>query len=41
MCMTPYDNRLDALIVSMSKRRRKRKKKKTLTSGSLLPFSLE
>jgi len=27
MCMTPYSNRLDALIVSLSKGRRKRKKK--------------
>jgi len=33
--MTPYGNRLDALIVSLSKGRRKRKKKRTMTSGSL------
>ena len=37
MCMTPYGNRLDVLIMSLSKGRRK----KTMTSGSLLSFSLE
>ena len=39
--MTSYNNWLNALIVSMSKGRRKRKNKKTLTSGSLISFSLE
>jgi hypothetical protein len=42
MYMTPYGNWLDALIVFLSKgRKKRRKKKKTMTSGSLLSFSLE